>query len=176
MAKSRVPPHPFYFSFLFHPFFFQFDLSTWLNEAHPVFSERTRLLELIHGGLCVCGRDPDPELLTPFHLFTKHWTSLLCHHFPDHYSDCLRLLMTSKCVSFVALQNASGSRGQVVSSDRIKIFIFVSYYFELNWLQQEPRKPSVKRFLLPPVIHNRKLLVFFLFSLICMEMFFGVGT
>ncbi|XP_019722467.1 ectopic P granules protein 5 homolog [Hippocampus comes] len=73
----------------------KFDLSTWLNEAHPVFSERTRLLELVHGGLCVCGRDPDPELLTPFHLFTKHWTSLLCHHFPDHYSDCLRLLMTS---------------------------------------------------------------------------------
>lgn len=77
----------------------QFDLSQWLNEAHPVFSERTRLLELIHGALCVCGRDPEPELLTPFHLFTKHWTWLLRHHFPDHYSDCLRLLMTSKHVS-----------------------------------------------------------------------------
>ncbi|XP_040011126.1 ectopic P granules protein 5 homolog [Xiphias gladius] len=73
----------------------KFDLSQWLNEAHPVFSERTRLLELIHGALCVCGRDPEPELLTPFHLFTKHWTWLLRHHFPDHYSDCLRLLMTS---------------------------------------------------------------------------------
>ncbi|XP_061906831.1 ectopic P granules protein 5 homolog isoform X1 [Entelurus aequoreus] len=73
----------------------KFDLSAWLNEAHPVFSERTRLLELVHGGLCVCGRDPEPELLTPFHLFTKHWTLLLRHHFPDHYSDCLRLLMTS---------------------------------------------------------------------------------
>uniref|UniRef100_A0A8C4I1F8 Ectopic P-granules autophagy protein 5 homolog (C. elegans) n=1 Tax=Dicentrarchus labrax TaxID=13489 RepID=A0A8C4I1F8_DICLA len=74
----------------------KFDLSQWLNEAHPVFSERTRLLELVHGALCVCGRDPEPELLTPFHLFTKHWTWLLRHHFPDHYSDCLRLLMTSK--------------------------------------------------------------------------------
>uniref|UniRef100_A0A4W6GB48 Ectopic P-granules autophagy protein 5 homolog (C. elegans) n=1 Tax=Lates calcarifer TaxID=8187 RepID=A0A4W6GB48_LATCA len=73
----------------------KFDLSQWLNETHPVFSERTRLLELIHGALCVCGRDPEPELLTPFHLFTKHWTWLLRHHFPDHYSDCLRLLMTS---------------------------------------------------------------------------------
>uniref|UniRef100_A0A665WYL0 Ectopic P-granules autophagy protein 5 homolog (C. elegans) n=1 Tax=Echeneis naucrates TaxID=173247 RepID=A0A665WYL0_ECHNA len=73
----------------------KFDLSQWLNEAHPVFSERTRLLELIHGGLCVCGRDPEPELLTPFHLFTKHWAWLLRHRFPDHYSDCLRLLMTS---------------------------------------------------------------------------------
>lgn len=73
----------------------KFDLSQWLNEAHPVFSERTRLLELVHGALCVCGRDPEPELLTPFHLFTKHWTWLLRHHFPDHYSDCLRLLMTS---------------------------------------------------------------------------------
>ncbi|XP_017269325.1 ectopic P granules protein 5 homolog isoform X2 [Kryptolebias marmoratus] len=73
----------------------KFDLSHWLNEAHPVFSERTRLLELVHGALCVCGRDPEPEFLTPFHLFTKHWTLLLCHHFPDHYSDCLRLLMTS---------------------------------------------------------------------------------
>lgn len=73
----------------------KFDLSQWLNETHPVFSERTRLLELVHGALCVCGRDPEPELLTPFHLFTKHWTWLLRHHFPDHYSDCLRLLMTS---------------------------------------------------------------------------------
>ncbi|XP_029915436.1 ectopic P granules protein 5 homolog isoform X2 [Myripristis murdjan] len=73
----------------------KFDLSQWLNEAHPVFSERTRLLELIHGALCVCGREPEPDLLTPFHLFTKHWTCLLRHHFPDHYSDCLRLLMTS---------------------------------------------------------------------------------
>ncbi|XP_061624089.1 ectopic P granules protein 5 homolog isoform X2 [Phyllopteryx taeniolatus] len=73
----------------------KFDLSVWLNEAHPVFSERSRLLELVHGGLCVCGQDPEPELLTPFHLFTKHWTSLLRHRFPDHYSDCLRLLMTS---------------------------------------------------------------------------------
>uniref|UniRef100_A0A3B5ANU0 Ectopic P-granules autophagy protein 5 homolog n=1 Tax=Stegastes partitus TaxID=144197 RepID=A0A3B5ANU0_9TELE len=73
----------------------KFDLSLWLNEAHPVFSERTRLLELVHGALCVCGRDPEPELLTPFHVFTKHWTWLLRHHFPDHYSDCLRLLMTS---------------------------------------------------------------------------------
>ncbi|XP_031164874.1 ectopic P granules protein 5 homolog [Sander lucioperca] len=73
----------------------KFDLSQWLNEAHPAFSERTRLLELVHGALCVCGRDPEPELLTPFHLFTKHWTWILRHHFPDHYSDCLRLLMTS---------------------------------------------------------------------------------
>ncbi|XP_047237311.1 ectopic P granules protein 5 homolog [Girardinichthys multiradiatus] len=73
----------------------KFDLSHWLNEAHPVFSERTRLLELVHGALCVCGRDPEPELLTPLHLFAKHWTLLLRHHFPDHYSDCLRLLMTS---------------------------------------------------------------------------------
>ncbi|CAB1426368.1 unnamed protein product [Pleuronectes platessa] len=73
----------------------KFDLFQWLSEAHPVFSERTRLLELIHGALCVCGKDPEPELLTPFHLFAKHWTWLLRHHFPDHYSDCLRLLMTS---------------------------------------------------------------------------------
>ncbi|XP_067375939.1 ectopic P granules protein 5 homolog isoform X2 [Channa argus] len=73
----------------------KFDLSQWLNENHPVFSERTRLLELIHGALCVCGREPEPEFLTPFHLFTKHWTWLLRHNFPDHYSDCLRLLMTS---------------------------------------------------------------------------------
>ncbi|XP_061672965.1 ectopic P granules protein 5 homolog [Syngnathoides biaculeatus] len=73
----------------------KFDLPAWLNETHPVFSERSRLLELVHGGLCVCGRDPEPDLLTPFHLFTKHWTSLLRHRFPDHYSDCLRLLTTS---------------------------------------------------------------------------------
>ncbi|KAM4617086.1 ectopic P granules protein 5 homolog [Polymixia lowei] len=73
----------------------KFDVSQWLSEAHPVFSERTRLLELVHGALCVCGCEPEPDLLTPFHLFTKHWTLLLRHRFPDHYSDCLRLLMTS---------------------------------------------------------------------------------
>lgn len=73
----------------------KFDLIQWLNEANPVFSKRTQLLELVHGALCVCGRDPESELLTPFHVFTKHWTLILRHHFPDHYSDCLRLLMTS---------------------------------------------------------------------------------
>lgn len=85
----------------------QFDLSQWLSEAHPVFPERTRLLELVHEALCICGQDPEPELLTPFHLFTKHWTWLLRHHFPDHYSDCLRLLMTSKCVCLQKLPNCS---------------------------------------------------------------------
>lgn len=73
----------------------KFDLIQWLTEANPIFSERTRLLELVHGALCVCGRDPENELLTPFHLFNKHWTLILRHHFPDHYSDCLRLLMQS---------------------------------------------------------------------------------
>ncbi|XP_068594938.1 ectopic P granules protein 5 homolog [Brachionichthys hirsutus] len=73
----------------------KFDLCQWLNEAQPVFSERARLLELVHGALCVCGQDPEPEFLIPFHLFAKHWTWLLRHRFPDHYSDCLRLLMTS---------------------------------------------------------------------------------
>uniref|UniRef100_A0AAV2MR95 Ectopic P granules protein 5 homolog n=1 Tax=Knipowitschia caucasica TaxID=637954 RepID=A0AAV2MR95_KNICA len=29
----------------------KFDLSQWLNETNPIFSERTRLLELIHGAL-----------------------------------------------------------------------------------------------------------------------------
>lgn len=73
----------------------KFDLIQWLTEGNPIFSERTRLLELVHGALCVCGRDPEHELLTPFHVFTKHWTIILRHHFPDHYSDCLRLLMKS---------------------------------------------------------------------------------
>uniref|UniRef100_A0A674F4B4 Ectopic P-granules autophagy protein 5 homolog (C. elegans) n=1 Tax=Salmo trutta TaxID=8032 RepID=A0A674F4B4_SALTR len=73
----------------------KFDLSAWLSKAEPVFSERSRLVELVHTALCSCGRDPEADLLTPFHLFTRHWTLLLRHHFPDHYSDCLRLLMTS---------------------------------------------------------------------------------
>ncbi|XP_056130367.1 ectopic P granules protein 5 homolog [Lampris incognitus] len=80
----------------------KFDLTQWLTEAHPAFSERTRLLELVHGALCVCGRDPEPDLLTPFHLFTKHWTVLLCHRFPDHYSDYLRQLMTSSSDQFLS--------------------------------------------------------------------------
>ncbi|XP_041741789.2 ectopic P granules protein 5 homolog [Coregonus clupeaformis] len=73
----------------------KFDLSAWLSEAQPVFSERSKLVELVHAALCSCGLDPEADLLTPFHLFTRHWTLLLRHHFPDHYSDCLRLLMTS---------------------------------------------------------------------------------
>ncbi|KAK7934057.1 hypothetical protein WMY93_004953 [Mugilogobius chulae] len=73
----------------------KFDLIQWLTETNPVFSERTRLLELVHGALCVCGKEPEKELLIPFHVFTKHWTLILRHHFPDHYSDSLRLLMNS---------------------------------------------------------------------------------
>ncbi|CAL8347833.1 unnamed protein product [Lota lota] len=73
----------------------KFDLPQWLSEAQPSFSERGRLLELVHGALCVCGPDPEPGLLTPFHLLTGHWAKLLRHHFPDHYSDGLRLLMNS---------------------------------------------------------------------------------
>ncbi|KAL0979304.1 hypothetical protein UPYG_G00183410 [Umbra pygmaea] len=73
----------------------KFDLKAWLTEAQPVFSERSRLVELVHTALCSCGRDPEDDLLMPFHLFTQHWNQLLRHHFPDHYSDCLRLLMTS---------------------------------------------------------------------------------
>uniref|UniRef100_A0A8C7EZR3 Ectopic P-granules autophagy protein 5 homolog (C. elegans) n=1 Tax=Oncorhynchus kisutch TaxID=8019 RepID=A0A8C7EZR3_ONCKI len=92
----------------------KFDLSTWLSKAEPVFSERSRLVELVHTALCSCGRDPEADLLTPFHLFTRHWTLLLRHHFPDHYSDCLRLLMTSKTVLFVisycGLQRVCGRR------------------------------------------------------------------
>ncbi|XP_028980425.2 ectopic P granules protein 5 homolog isoform X2 [Esox lucius] len=73
----------------------KFDLRAWLSEAQPMFSERSTLVELVHTALCSCGCDPEADLLTPFHLFTRHWTLLLRHHFPDHYSDCLRLLMTS---------------------------------------------------------------------------------
>ncbi|XP_030226666.1 ectopic P granules protein 5 homolog [Gadus morhua] len=80
----------------------KFDLPQWLSEAQPSFSERSRLLELVHGALCVCGPDPEPDLLTPFHLFTRHWVKLLRHHFPDHYSDGLRLLMTSSSDQLLA--------------------------------------------------------------------------
>ncbi|KAJ3604435.1 hypothetical protein NHX12_029176 [Muraenolepis orangiensis] len=73
----------------------KFDFPQWLTDAQPAFSERSRLLELVHGALCVCGPDPEADLLTPFHLLTRHWAKLLRHHFPDHYSDGLRLLMSS---------------------------------------------------------------------------------
>ncbi|KAG7481387.1 hypothetical protein MATL_G00066210 [Megalops atlanticus] len=73
----------------------KFDLSQWLSSAQPPFSERSRLMELVHLALGACGLEPDPEVLLPFNLFCKHWTQLLCHQFPDHYSDFLRLLMQS---------------------------------------------------------------------------------
>ncbi|XP_063051175.1 ectopic P granules protein 5 homolog isoform X2 [Engraulis encrasicolus] len=73
----------------------KFDLSQWLLGAQPVFAERSRLMELIHLALGACGLEPDAEVNMPFNLFCKHWTRLLCHQFPDHYSDFLRLLMQS---------------------------------------------------------------------------------
>lgn len=84
-----------------------------------MFSERTRLLELVHGALCVCGQDPEPELLIPFHLFTKHWTGLLRYHFPDHYSDCLRLLMTSMCVCLRVCVWVGGAIGLIFRTYQI---------------------------------------------------------
>lgn len=73
----------------------QFDLSQWLSGAQPAFPERSRLLELIHLALGACGLEPEPEVQMPFNLFCAHWTRLLRHQFPDHYSDFLRLLMQS---------------------------------------------------------------------------------
>ncbi|XP_018596418.2 ectopic P granules protein 5 homolog isoform X3 [Scleropages formosus] len=73
----------------------KFDVLQWLASAQPSFSERSRMVELVHLGLSVCGLEPDSELLMPFNLLCKHWTQLLCYQFPDHYSDCLRLLMQS---------------------------------------------------------------------------------
>ncbi|XP_064152807.1 ectopic P granules protein 5 homolog [Anguilla rostrata] len=73
----------------------KFDLSQWLSSAQPPFSERSRLMELVHLALSACGLEPEQEVLLPFNHFCKHWTQLLRHQFPDHYSDFLRLLMQS---------------------------------------------------------------------------------
>ncbi|KAJ8285154.1 hypothetical protein GJAV_G00022880 [Gymnothorax javanicus] len=73
----------------------KFDLSQWLSSAQPTFSERSRLMELVHAALSACGLEPEQEVLLPFNLFCRHWTQLLGHQFPDHYSDFLRLLMQS---------------------------------------------------------------------------------
>uniref|UniRef100_A0A8C2D5Y0 Ectopic P-granules autophagy protein 5 homolog (C. elegans) n=1 Tax=Cyprinus carpio TaxID=7962 RepID=A0A8C2D5Y0_CYPCA len=73
----------------------KFDLTHWLSVTQPQFSERSRLMEIIHQALCTCGLEPEPEVLMPFNIFCKHWTELLLYQFPDHYSDFLRLLMQS---------------------------------------------------------------------------------
>ncbi|XP_059406308.1 ectopic P granules protein 5 homolog [Carassius carassius] len=73
----------------------KFDLTQWLSVTQPQFSERSRLMEIIHQALCTCGLEPEPEVLMPFNIFSKHWTELLLYQFPDHYSDFLRLLMQS---------------------------------------------------------------------------------
>ncbi|XP_061116249.1 ectopic P granules protein 5 homolog isoform X2 [Conger conger] len=73
----------------------KFDLRQWLSSAQPLFSERSRLMELVHLALSACGLEPEQEVLLPFNHFCKHWTQLLQHQFPDHYSDFLRLLMQS---------------------------------------------------------------------------------
>ncbi|PIO33859.1 hypothetical protein AB205_0126820, partial [Aquarana catesbeiana] len=72
-----------------------FDLNHWLNSAKPSMSERSKLLESVHLALTLCGLEPEEELLMPFNIFCKHWSSILRYQFPDHYSDCLRLLMQS---------------------------------------------------------------------------------
>nr|XP_014350649.1 PREDICTED: ectopic P granules protein 5 homolog [Latimeria chalumnae] len=73
----------------------KFDLVHWLNSTKPSLSERTKLLNLIHLALIACGLQPEEEVLLPFNIFCKHWTHVLEYQFPDHYSDCLRLLMQS---------------------------------------------------------------------------------
>ncbi|KAM4808384.1 ectopic P granules protein 5 homolog [Rhinophrynus dorsalis] len=73
----------------------KFDLNHWLNSAKPSMSERTKLLESVHLALTLCGLVPEENLLMPFNIFCKHWNSVLRYQFPDHYSDCLRLLMQS---------------------------------------------------------------------------------
>ncbi|XP_050965658.1 ectopic P granules protein 5 homolog [Labeo rohita] len=73
----------------------KFDLAQWLSVMQPQFSERSRLMAIIHKALCTCGLEPEPEVLMPFNIFCKHWTELLLYQFPDHYSDFLRLLMQS---------------------------------------------------------------------------------
>ncbi|KAM8960937.1 ectopic P granules protein 5 homolog [Pelodytes ibericus] len=73
----------------------KFDLNHWLNSAKPSMSERTQLLECVHLALTLCGLVPEEDLLMPFNIFCKHWNSVLRYQFPDHYSDCLRLLMQS---------------------------------------------------------------------------------
>nr|XP_033791091.1 ectopic P granules protein 5 homolog isoform X2 [Geotrypetes seraphini] len=73
----------------------KFDIAQWLNTCKPPLSDRTRLMESIHLALTVCGLEPDEDILMPFNIFCKHWTSILHYQFPDHYSDFLRLLMQS---------------------------------------------------------------------------------
>ncbi|MEE6509995.1 hypothetical protein FKM82_028866 [Ascaphus truei] len=73
----------------------KFDLNHWLNSAKPSMAQRTKLLESVHLALTLCGLVPDEDLLMPFNIFCKHWNSVLRYQFPDHYSDCLRLLMQS---------------------------------------------------------------------------------
>ncbi|XP_051954087.1 ectopic P granules protein 5 homolog [Xyrauchen texanus] len=73
----------------------KFDMTQWLSAAQPPFPERSRLMTIIHQALCICGLNPEPEVLMPFNIFCKHWTEMLLYQFPDHYSDFLRLLMQS---------------------------------------------------------------------------------
>ncbi|XP_063814425.1 ectopic P granules protein 5 homolog [Pseudophryne corroboree] len=73
----------------------KFDLNHWLNSAKPSMSERSKLLESVHLALSLCGLVPEEDLQMPFNIFCKHWNSILRYQFPDHYSDCLRLLMQS---------------------------------------------------------------------------------
>ncbi|MGH0172201.1 UNVERIFIED_CONTAM: hypothetical protein FKN15_063006 [Acipenser sinensis] len=70
----------------------KFDLVFWLSSSQPHFSERSRLMELVHLALTSCGLQPDDEILMPFNLFCKHWTQLLCYQFPDHYSSAEQLI------------------------------------------------------------------------------------
>lgn len=73
----------------------KFDMIQWLSASQPPFTDRSRLIELIHLALTACGLEPEPEVLMPFNLFCKHWTQLLVYQFPDHYSDFLRLFTQS---------------------------------------------------------------------------------
>ncbi|XP_038646713.1 ectopic P granules protein 5 homolog isoform X3 [Scyliorhinus canicula] len=73
----------------------KFDLMLWMNSTKPIMSERTRLLEIIHMALTLCGFQPVEEVQMAFNIFCKHWMYVLQYQFPDHYSGFLRLLMQS---------------------------------------------------------------------------------
>ncbi|XP_039614279.1 ectopic P granules protein 5 homolog [Polypterus senegalus] len=80
----------------------KFDLENWLTSSQPPFTERSRLMELIHQALIVCGLKPEEDVLMPFNIFCKHWVKLLRFQFPDHYSDFLRLLMQSSAEQLIS--------------------------------------------------------------------------
>ncbi len=69
----------------------KFDVRGWLN-TQPVLSERVFVIRAIMTSLQKFGLEPSVDMEMVFGQYRSHMVFLLCHRFPDLYSEVLKLV------------------------------------------------------------------------------------